>query len=876
MADDGMLLNFAVNQDSFKSAPKIKGGSWKDRLVAKKLARRGKDSRAPLPLSGPNSQRLQPRNLRNDDPGDTADFPQPRNVKRRRQDGEFKSSADFVPSSKTIDAKASGATQAPRGDRPVISSLFSYNPKPLTQPAEEAVTETEPVKATNAPLIDGLDTFTSLGLSPTLAAHLLTKLNLKDPTSIQKAAITQLLKEDADAFIQSETGSGKTLAYLLPLVQRIMNLKSTPGHTSGSGTNVHRDSGLFAIILAPTRELCKQISVVLERVLNCAHWIVAGTVIGGEKKKSEKARLRKGINILVATPGRLADHLDNTKVLNISTVRWLILDEGDRLMDLGFEEEIQKIVAKLDERQRPTPKVTLLPSRRTTILCSATMKMNVQRLGEISLKDANLIRSETSNDDSNAKKDTAFLAPAQLKQSYTIVPAKLRLVTLIALLKRTFARKGSVMKAIVFVSCADSVDFHFDLFTQPESVFSDSEDLSTSATTKEPSSNSSRPTKSKHESSPSKSKDQQIPTAQDPSASVHPSPLLTTSPNTPLILHKLHGSLPQKTRTYIIQSFTKSTEPSLLICTDVASRGLDLPNLDLVIEYDPAFSSEDHLHRIGRTARLGRDGRAIIFLLPGSEESYTEVLKTSYRDTETASLTHISSLEILKRGFTSNNPQSTTSTTTTSSSTPQTPKFLAPTITSTYETHATNLQLLLERHILSAPQSLTLARKAYQSHIRAYATHTSSERRYFDIKNLHLGHLAKSFGLRDKPSGIGMPGRNSHLSTTSSPSTSTGSAANGKKRRATTTITTTSSSSGATTAVNSTNNTADSQSQNQISRDLQRKFDLDNLVVNGTEKEEQQQQQQQQEEMIRKKKMRSKMRDMMMMSGTGAGEFNIA
>ena len=87
---------------------------------------------------------------------------------------------------------------------------------------------------------------------------------------------------------------------------------------------VHRDSGLFAIVLAPTRELCKQISVVLEGLLRCAHWIVAGTVIGGEKKKSEKARLRKGLNILVATPGRLADHLDNTQVLDVSNVRWLV------------------------------------------------------------------------------------------------------------------------------------------------------------------------------------------------------------------------------------------------------------------------------------------------------------------------------------------------------------------------------------------------------------------------------------------------------------------------------------------------------------------------------------------------------------------------
>jgi len=129
-----------------------------------------------------------------------------------------------------------------------------------------------------------------------------------------------LIKENSDAFIQAETGSGKTLAYLLPIVQRIIELSETlkKQNVEDGLDAVHRDSGLFAIILAPTRELSKQIALVLESLLRCAHWIVAGTVIGGEKKKSEKARLRKGINILVATPGRLADHLEHTERLNVS------------------------------------------------------------------------------------------------------------------------------------------------------------------------------------------------------------------------------------------------------------------------------------------------------------------------------------------------------------------------------------------------------------------------------------------------------------------------------------------------------------------------------------------------------------------------------
>ena len=91
--------------------------------------------------------------------------------------------------------------------------------------------------------------------------------------------------------------------------------------------------------MAPTRELAQQIYSVLESLCRGCNWIVPGIVTGGEKKKSEKARIRKGINILVATPGRLADHIDNTESLDLSEVRWVVMDEGDRLMELGFEEQ---------------------------------------------------------------------------------------------------------------------------------------------------------------------------------------------------------------------------------------------------------------------------------------------------------------------------------------------------------------------------------------------------------------------------------------------------------------------------------------------------------------------------------------------------------
>jgi len=287
--------------------------------------------------------------------------------------------------------------------------------------------------------------------------------------------VPELLSGDSDAFIQAETGSGKTLTYLLPIVDRIMRISASS-----------RQAGLFAIILAPTRELSRQIYTVLQTLIHCKngpHWIVPGQVTGGEKKKSEKARLRKGMNILVATPGRLLDHLEHTESLKVDKVRWLVLDEGDRLMELGFEEDIHKILNILNSGSN-LPNSTQdesMPKKRITILCSATMKTNVQKLGEASLKEAIYIKAEKTgeNGEVGVHGSEKFLAPAQLRQSYIVAPAKLRLVGLNAVLQRTFIRPTAHPKVIVFFSCTDSVDFHFEVFTRKEEVPSSRGDKST-------------------------------------------------------------------------------------------------------------------------------------------------------------------------------------------------------------------------------------------------------------------------------------------------------------------------------------------------------------------------------------------------------------
>ena len=754
-----MLMNFEMGDAPLASKESFHGGRWKERLAAKKAARRPVIRKPEAPSTreifqerrhetgvedyiGPGTSDRPSKRQRVDHkagrsantaavvsgklpPGSikinsTRDAPpqddsRPAFVSGKLPPGSIKIGAAGQNSKKFFDDDGTHGSADPRnrngpGGKPaqIISSLFSFNPSSKTK-LEEPQEDAEPAKPSNAPLTEEMATFTALGLSRRLAAHLSTKMDMKAPTGIQKAAIPQMVSDDSDAFIQAQTGSGKTLAYLLPIVERIMSMSS-------KDVQVHRDSGLFAIVLAPTRELCKQIAAVLEKILRCAPWIVGTTVIGGESKQSEKARLRKGINILIATPGRLADHLDNTEVLRVNTVRWLVLDEGDRLMEMGFEDEITAIVKKIERRELVVDKqngleVKALPSRRVTVLCSATMKMNVQRLGEISLKDAVHIQAEEADAEpatvetgDTETEDKAFSAPAQLKQAYAIVPAKLRLVTLTAILKHTFARRGSVMKAIVFISCADSVDFHFSLFGQT---------IGNSQTAGEPAAEFPEITKTEL------TKD-----------TISYGTAFSNNTN-PVILHRLHGSLAQNIRTATLKSFTESKDPCVLICTDVASRGLDLPNVDYVIEYDPPFSADDHLHRVGRTARAGRDGRALIFLLPGNEEEYVSILASGYRDGK-KSLVHNSADDLVRKGFGG--------------------------VGREWEERATEWQLEVERWALESPKYLEMARRGFQSHIRAYATHVAEERPIFNMQTLHLGHLAKAFALRDKPGSIKVPG----------------------------------------------------------------------------------------------------------------------
>ncbi|RCK65524.1 ATP-dependent RNA helicase DBP7 [Candida viswanathii] len=672
--DDGLLLNFAAPDTSVKKQNvKVKGGRWKER---RKLQ---------LQLQGRTIKKKEPTGV-NSIPVDE--------TKRKRAEEE-------IPTGKRVKFAETKGEFGGKNDS-YVSSLFT-NSEPTTTKLTPNTAKEVTYLPSNAPIKDAT-TFAGLGLNDKLASHLTEHLRFKYPTKIQQVVIPNLITTNQDLFVKAQTGSGKTLSFVLPMFHKLM---------MENKYKINRESGLFAIIMTPTRELATQIYGVLETLTRCHHHIVPGIVIGGEKKKSEKARLRKGCNILVATPGRLADHLENTKNLDVSQLRWLILDEGDKLMELGFEETISKITAQIDANSKiseTTNKWQGLPDKRINMLCSATLQSNVKKLGSIVLNNPEMISVDSVKNVPGTitfgeTEELRSTAPDQLVQNVLVVPPKLRLVTLDALLAKVS------LTTIVFFSCSDSVDYHFDVFTRDGKKFK----------------------KVKGEDGETKTILVGDDDETDDSNGVV-APLLGSN----TVIYKLHGSLLQQARTSTLQSFIKdnSSYTKILFCTDVASRGLDLPNIANVIEFDPPFTIDDHLHRIGRSARLGNQGNATLFLLPGIEEGYVDG-KLRVVHPKEGSLRIQNYEEVLQQGFAEGTEKSKDQK------------------VGKWDIHATTWHLDVERWLLEDLTVLNKAVQAFTSHIRAYATHLSTEREFFNVKLLHLGHLAKSFGLRETPKKLG-------------------------------------------------------------------------------------------------------------------------
>ncbi|KAG7202034.1 hypothetical protein KM043_004718 [Ampulex compressa] len=209
-----------------------------------------------------------------------------------------------------------------------ISSLFGNNP-------EVPNIGQRLVKPINEPVFTKLN-FTDLNVHPFMVSNLEQNLGITTMTTVQQKAIPQVLS-GKDVLIRSQTGSGKTLSYALPIVELLQKIRP----------KLSRNSGLRALVVVPTRELVLQTYECFLKLVKPFTWIVPGYLLGGEKRKAEKARLRKGCNILVATPGRLLDHVKHTTALKLHEVRYFVIDEADRMLDMGYEKDMSGIVEAL-------------------------------------------------------------------------------------------------------------------------------------------------------------------------------------------------------------------------------------------------------------------------------------------------------------------------------------------------------------------------------------------------------------------------------------------------------------------------------------------------------------------------------------------------
>ena len=355
-------------------------------------------------------------------------------------------------------------------------------------------------------------TFEDLGVCAELADACAKIMGWRAPTPIQCAAVPEALRE-RDVIGLAQTGSGKTGAFALPILQSLLDAPQ----------------GFHSLILSPTRELAMQIAEQIE-TLGAGVGARTATLVGGVDMTTQAIKLGKRPHVIVGTPGRGVDHLENTKGFSLRALKVLVLDEADRLLNLDFEEEIDKILR-------------VIPSDRRTQLFSATMTNKVAKLQRACLRDP--VKVEVS-----AKYSTV----ESLKQHYLFIPAKHKDCYATYLFNEL-----SASTLIVFARTCD-------------------------ATRK----------------------------------------LALIARNLGFGAVPIHGQMSQPKRIAALQKF-KSGERNILIATDVASRGLDIPSVDVVINYDVPQNSKDYVHRVGRTARAGRSGLAVTMVTQYDVELYQKI-----------------------------------------------------------------------------------------------------------------------------------------------------------------------------------------------------------------------------------------------------------
>ncbi|MBG6073063.1 MULTISPECIES: DEAD/DEAH box helicase [unclassified Polaromonas] len=362
--------------------------------------------------------------------------------------------------------------------------------------------------------------FSNLSLAEPLA-RAVADMGYETMTPIQEQAIPVVL-QGKDVMGAAQTGTGKTAAFTLPLLQRMMK------HENASTSPARHP--VRALVLLPTRELAVQVAEQVKLYakytnLNCA------VVFGGMDMKPQTLELKKGVEVLVATPGRLLDHIEAKNTV-LNQVEYVVLDEADRMLDIGFLPDLQRILS-------------YLPKQRITLLFSATFSPEIKRLASSFLQDPVTIEVARSN-----------ATASTVEQHFYSVGADDKRRALHQILKTR-----GMKQAFVFVNsklgCAKLA------------------------------------------------------------RSLEREGLKTTA---------LHGDKSQDERLKALEAF-KSGEVDLLVCTDVAARGLDIKDVPAVFNFDVPFNAEDYIHRIGRTGRAGASGLAVSFVASSDQRLVTDIEK---------------------------------------------------------------------------------------------------------------------------------------------------------------------------------------------------------------------------------------------------------
>ncbi|KAI0376572.1 ATP-dependent RNA helicase HAS1 [Hypomontagnella monticulosa] len=440
--------------------------------------------------------------------------------------------------------------------------------------------------------------FADLNLSEKTTKAIKEDMGFEKMTTIQRKAIPPLLA-GRDVLGAAKTGSGKTLAFLIPAVEMLSALRFKPRNGTG------------VIVVSPTRELALQIFGVA-RELMAHHSQTYGIVIGGANRRAEADKLSKGVNLIIATPGRLLDHLQNTPFV-FKNLKSLIIDEADRILEIGFEDEMRQIIK-------------ILPNEgRQTMLFSATQTTKVEDLARISLRPGPLYI--------NVDEESTSSTVAGLEQGYVTCEADKRFLLLFSFLKRNLKKK-----VIVFFSSCASVNYYAELLNYID-----------------------------------------------------------------LPCLSLHGKQKQQKRTNTFFEYCNA-KTGILLCTDVAARGLDIPAVDYIVQFDPPDDPRDYIHRVGRTARgANSKGRSLLFLQPH----------------ELGFLSHLKEARVPVLEY----------------------EFPAKKIL--------NVSSQLEKLISQNYYLNQSAKDGYRSYLHAYASH--SLRSVFDIHKLDLAKVAKSFGFSTPP-----------------------------------------------------------------------------------------------------------------------------